>query len=221
MGADPLPDIFTLAHTSDRPKGGSWIATMHNQIRAIVNQQRGDLTTTTRAAVLSLLLRTLSLNPERPGLAHELLGIRAAMDEVNLSRRGLGAGGDASGGTAGVFLSPLSLPSPNPAVGPINCLQAIVQLITTSPPRFRHPNDTTSAAGGGGGDYGLIISHPELACTCFELLYRLCASPASSTVTLGTTHPPHTQRHITSTSHSQTIAVYMSILLFFPPFFSP
>ena len=64
-----------------------------------------------------------------------------------------------------------SLPSPDPAAGPINCLQAVLDRVAPAPP-------------GRGVDGSVVLLHPDLACTCFELLHRLCASPTTRTVTL-------------------------------------
>ena len=64
-----------------------------------------------------------------------------------------------------------SLPSPDPTAGPTNCLQAVLERITPAGP-------------GRGVDGSVVLLHPDLACTCFELLHRLCASPTTRTVAL-------------------------------------
>jgi Nuclear pore complex scaffold, nucleoporins 186/192/205 len=124
----------------------------------IAMTDNGGTLETARGALLRLMLRALVLTPDRLCLTHQLLGLRQAIED----------------GSNGSNLAALSqLQRPTLGYMPANCLQAILILISPSDPAYI---DSTPS---------FIQREPELACICYEIIYRLCAAPLSSAVALG------------------------------------
>jgi Nuclear pore complex scaffold, nucleoporins 186/192/205 len=147
LGADRYPDVFTqsVAQSGTPPD--------------IAEALKLNGAESAREALLRLMLKALVLTPGRLCLTHQLLGIRDMIVD----------------GGNGINLPALSRLGRN-AKGylPVNCLQAILILITPSDKEYS--TDRTVS---------IIQREPELACTCYEIIYHLCASPLSSAITLG------------------------------------
>lgn len=110
---------------------------------------------TAREAILSLLLT--SLTTERAGMGLSLLGLTEYIERVQYQRM------DALQVAA-------SMPDPN-LENPTNCLEAILSIISPA-----HENDAGSAP--------LFLIQPDIACLCYEILYRLCSMSNTSVLVL-------------------------------------
>ena len=153
LGSDRHPDVFTQSVSSsgsppDIP-----------EILKLAVAGTVEPLETVRGALLSLILKSLLVTPDRLCLSHQLLGVRDAIKE----------------GNNGNNLPELSRLRRNiNGYLPSNCLQAILNLITPSDPEQGVISSPS-----------LIQQEPELACVCYEIIYHLCSSPISSAITLG------------------------------------
>lgn len=109
-----------------------------------------------REAILDLLL--VSFMPNKLCLCHQLLGLKEA---VELSIR--------TGTTFQIINASSMLNNDSKINFPLNCLDAILDIIT---PYANSPFNE------------IFTSHPEQIMKILELLYRLCSSPLTSTLTL-------------------------------------
>jgi hypothetical protein len=193
LGADRYPDVFTQAASSSG--GPPDVST------ALQSAASGliEASETTRGALLSLMLRTLVLTPDRICLTHQLLGMRQAIEQGE-SINGIPTLAKPLKGTVcihtciyiyiyvfictciyvhihlctHIYVHTFMYLFIKGTGGdlPCNCLQAILLLIT--PSTSDHTMHTSS----------LIQREPELACICYELIYQLCAAPLTSALTL-------------------------------------